>query len=148
MSNAALIQTANIIAKIESGNWRHAVRFEPGFYNRYLTQTAINNIINAAKPAYMNATTAKHLLAMSWGKYQIMGENLYTICALKNELFEYVADDALQLETFIRFVRAKGIAFSPDDLKDKAKRDRFATRYNGSVAYAVKILAELKAQGY
>lgn len=129
---------SQLIAQIESGNVPWAVRLEPAFKP---SAPAINNCIAAHKPAYMNRATAEMICRCSWGTFQIMGENLYTICKVRVPVAHFMADDDAQLQAFHAHNKAKGIEYDLADMRDEAKRVHFARRYNGSAAYAAKILA-------
>lgn len=132
---------SQLIAQIESGDVPWAVRIEPAFKP---SVQAINNCIAAHKPAYMNRGTAEMICRSSWGRYQIMGENLYTICKVRMPVAHFVADDDAQLQAFHAHNKAKGIDYDLADMRDEAKRVHFARRYNGSAAYAKKITELLK----
>lgn len=128
---------SQLVAQIESGNCAWAIRIEPGFKP---SQLAIDNCIKAHKPAYMNRATAEMICRSSWGTYQIMGENLYTICKVNTPVAHFMASDVLQLKAFWSHNVAKKIDFTLDEIKrDESKRLLFARRYNGSATYAAKL---------
>lgn len=131
---------SQLVAQIESGNCAWAIRIEPGFKP---SQRAIDNCIAAHKPAYMNRATAEMICRSSWGTYQIMGENLYTICKVNTPIAHFMAADALQLKAYNAHNVYKGIDFTLEEVKrDEGKRISFARRYNGSAAYAAKMQKE------
>lgn len=137
-----MIQTLSLlVAKIESNNQPQALRFEPKFAT---SQIARDRCISAHKPAYMNNSTAEMICRTSWGLFQIMGENLYTVCGLGSPISHFMIDRDVQERAFFAFVRARGINYSIDELRtDEAKRINFARRYNGSSAYVANIKREL-----
>lgn len=134
--------TSELIAKIESGQCDHAMRFEPGFKP---SQRAMENIKKAHAPAFMNFTTASTIAQISWGRFQIMGENIYTVCGYHGTIFDFINDSNAQEKAFNKFCAERGIVFSTEELKDSEdKRRLFARRYNGSYAYADKIKSVLE----
>ena len=133
------ITLSRLVAQVESDNQPQATRYEPGFA-KYVTQRSIDAIKRAYKPAYMNDTTAKTLLMFSWGRHQIMGENLYVL-GLQVPLHVYQADDAQQESMFRAYCDSRNIAFSIFDLiGDENKRKTFARKYNGSELYADRLM--------
>lgn len=138
---------SQLVAQVESGNCPQAVRHEPGF-TKYVTDRAVKNCIAAAKEkgAYMNRATAIELCKMSFGSYQIMGENLYTVCDIQMTVFDFVNDEDAQLRAFLRYCFSRKILYSLEEiLTDKTKRENFALRYNGSRAYAATLMQHAKA---
>lgn len=133
---------SQLVAQIESAGVPYLMRFEPKFSP---SQQAINNCIAAHKPGFMNRATAEMICRTSWGLYQIMGENLYTICDVKRPISHYLIDTAMQEAAFITFLRKRNIAYSVEQLRtDESLRVRFAKVYNGSAAYAAKIKEALQ----
>lgn len=124
---------SELIAKVESNNVQWAMRYEAHFKP---SVAAINNCIAAHRPAFMSRSTAEMICKTSWGKYQIMGENLYTICGLKDSVNLYMSDADLQEETFFRFLEKRDINYTVEQiLEDAGKMSKFARRYNGSTTY-------------
>lgn len=127
---------SQLVAKVESANCAHALRHEPGF-TKYVTPQGIANCIAGHRPAYMNRTTAEMICKTSFGTYQIMGENIYTVCGFKRSIAEFFDSDAIQLACFQAFIKGRGINYTLEQIKESRElRERFARRYNGSVAYA------------
>ena len=127
-----------LVAQVESNNQSNAVRFEPGWVP---SATGVAACIKAYSPAYMNQTTAKTLCAMSWGKVQIMGSNLYDL-GLSVALFDYVKSDALQEQFFNKFCVSRKIAYTlAEVLDDGVKLRDFARKYNGAATvYGDKLI--------
>lgn len=141
------ITLSQLVARVESNNCPQAVRHEPGF-GKYVTATAIGNCIAAFKVqgAYMNKNTAREICKMSFGLYQIMGENLYTVCNIGMTVFDFVMNEDAQLVAFQKYCFSRKILYSLDEiLHDKTKRENFALRYNGSRAYAETIMQHARA---
>lgn len=123
---------SQLVASAESNHVKHAMRFEPGWRHD-------NNIISLVRqahaPAYMNTTTAKNIMATSYGLYQIMGENIYRL-GYKKPINEFMNSEADQLEIFNKFLAWRGIDYTVDEIfSDRAKMEKFAKRYNGSLSY-------------
>lgn len=132
---------SQLVARIESNNQPQALRFEPKFAT---SQIARDRCISAHKPAYMNNSTAEMICRTSWGLFQIMGENLYTVCGLGSPISHFMIDRDTQERAFYAFVRARGINYSIEELRaEETKRVNFARKYNGSSAYVANIKREL-----
>lgn len=130
---------SQLVAQVESGNVPWAMRFEPAFKP---SEQAINNCIKAHKPAYMNRTTAENICKTSFGAYQIMGENIYTVCKYGESIAQFLSSKFDQHTAFTRFIEARGINFSTEEiLRDVDKRNLFARRYNGSTGYGALLVA-------
>ena len=124
-------------AKVESNGIPYAMPFEPKFT---VSPQAVNNCIRAFKPLQISRATAEMICRTSWGRYQIMGENLYTICGLQCNVNEFMNSDLLQLDCFHTFIDKRGIYFTLEDIRqDPGKMNLFARRYNGSSEYAVTL---------
>lgn len=136
----------DIISDIESAGNRFAMRFEPHVYERTQTSTRYEAAVNLAKARNKcSRSTACVIVSMSWGKFQIMGFNLYDPDGLNypNSVGEYMSSDMDQAATFRTFCQARNIYFSPGDLLDEALALRFARVYNGADEYAKKIASRL-----
>lgn len=127
-----MLTISQLVAHVESGNVKHAMRFEPGWKHD-------NNIITLVRqahaPAYMNTTTAKNIMATSYGLYQVMGENIYRL-GYKKPINEFMNSESDQLAIFKKFLEWRNINFTVEQLFcDNEKLRLFARRYNGSYAY-------------
>jgi hypothetical protein len=137
-----------IIADIESGDNPYAMRFEPGIYARMQISARYNPMIERAKQTNIcSRETAKIICATSWGRFQIMGFNLYDVgLNLGASVGEFMAEVAprSQAAYFLEFCVGRGIYFTLQQLREnQASVLRFAKVYNGSLAYADKINARL-----
>ena len=128
---------SQLISRAESGNNLYAVRFEPAFTP---SQLAIENCAR-----YNNCTqaTAKAICAMSFGLYQIMGEELYRRGILKGPVTLYANSAEAQLSAFNTLISEKGINYTLQQvLTVPACRENFAHHYNGNAdAYGTYLLA-------
>lgn len=128
---------SELVAKVESNGIPYAMRFEPKFT---VSPQAVNNCIRAYKPLQISRATAEMICRTSWGKFQIMGENLYTVCAFASDVNHFMNSDADQEFCFQRFIEKRGINFTLEDIRqDAGKMSMFARRYNGSSEYAVTL---------
>ena len=130
---------SQLIAQIESSNNPHALRFEPQF------NPTAENIAAACHSNACSTATGKMICATSWGLYQIMGENLYSL-GFKSSIFDFINSPSLQLVYFNEFLASRKLgAITLEDLRtDQTKREYFASRYNGAAyPYANVILNNL-----
>jgi hypothetical protein len=120
---------SQLVALVETGNNPWAMRYEPGF----TVQTgAINSAMKAIHPD-CSAWTSRIILCTSWGKYQIMGSNLYAQ-GLTGWPGEYLADEALQDMHFLAYCQKAQIVFTLDALfnsDDDTNLETFARKWNG-----------------
>jgi hypothetical protein len=134
----APLDLSAVIAWVESNTNDKAVRFEPGLYAVWSSETLIRKGIERTIQYIHGCSieTARVIACSSWGRYQILGENLYDLgigCTL--DIFEYAGLPAYQKECFDKFLRNRGIAFTVDELQtDRTKREQFITHYNGTGA--------------
>ncbi len=141
-----MVTLESIISDIESAGNRYAMRFEPHVYERTQITTRYDAAVNAAKARNKcSLETARVIVATSWGKFQVMGFNLYDPNGLNYPGFvgAYTNSDTDQVATFKTFCQAKNIYFTPSDLLDDALALRFARVYNGADEYAKKITERL-----
>lgn len=144
-----MIQTLNdLIAQVESGNNPWAMRFEPAF------TPSTGAIAIARKMMLASDATLRTICATSWGKYQIMGENLYSahssshgvLTAIKLWPGEFMASVGVQDSFFSMLLTIWGINFPLADVvseQSDVARLAFARRYNGPgnpQAYADRIM--------
>lgn len=123
MSN---IQTlANLIAHVESSNDQFAVRFEPAHHPKP------EFVEKLAKQCELSWNTAEVLCCMSFGLYQIMGDELISLGLNASPIF-YCSSAPTQDFYFQKYLNANNINYSLEDvINDQAKRLHFATIYNG-----------------
>lgn len=133
---------AQLIALVESNNNPLAVRFEPAHKPE---PYFVMHMMELVQCSYATATT---LCAMSWGKYQIMGDNLVSLGLTVSPL-AYVHDEAMQDAFFEKFAGADHLTLTLQDvLTSPQKRMMFARLYNGPsniAGYANRIADVAKA---
>lgn len=123
---------SKLVSQIESNNVPYAMRFEPGWRH---DNNIITMVRQAHAPAYMNTTTAKTIMATSYGLYQIMGENIYRL-GYKKPINEFMNSPNDQLDIFNKFLSWRGIDYTVNEIfTNREKMEKFARRYNGSLAY-------------
>ena len=143
MDTQDFMDLCRIISTIESAGNNWAMRFEPAVYQRMQDGAFEWEVARTKRANKCSLNTAQMIAATSWGQFQIMGFNLYGFLAYENTAGYFLTDETAQRQTFQDFITHKGIAFTPAQLADKETREKFALRYNGSKAYAVKIASLL-----
>lgn len=165
---------SHIIATVESSGFSGAMRFEPGVYREAIraglvmdiqlahdTDPALRAAVEAhaasipadkvfdliktiAKINGCTLETAQVLYATSFGLYQVMGYNLYSL-GLHRPISEFLAGPharILQDAMFAKFLSGKGILYTWRELaSDQDKLNLFATKYNGSLSYGNRMRA-------
>jgi len=125
MTQSKFTTLADLIAQVESRGNHFASRFEPTHEPRI---SFINQMVSIAK---CNFATAKILCSMSFGLYQIMGDELMDL-DLTRHPFDYAGDIRIQAEFFNRYCIRNNCEYSLDDvINDETKRIDFARKYNG-----------------
>jgi hypothetical protein len=138
-----MLTTSRLVALVESAEVNHALRYEPNFA-KYVLRSSMVKCVEAHSPAYMNLTTAKHLLMFSYGRFQIMGENIYAL-GYGKPLAEFLTNETDQNIMFYEFLKSRDIFYTFDELRDSwEKRKKFAIKYNGSAAYANTLLQAIQ----
>lgn len=119
-----------LISRVESNDNPYAIRFEPAQMDRDRPDALLKAVRDAN---HCNWTTAHSILAHSWGRYQIMGFNLYNGLLRVMSIGGYMATPALQDTTFAAFVDPHGFDANAEvNLADANWLIRFATFYNGA----------------
>lgn len=135
---------AELIAQVESNGNKHAVRYEPNYSPH---NTSVIHMMNLLR---CNYTTARVACAMSWGKYQIMGDEL-CLLGLEIDPISFCEDDAAQDDFFSRYLGADHLSLTLSDvLTDPNKRLLFARLWNGpgnTLDYAARMVDVAKANG-
>lgn len=135
---------AQLIAQVESNGNPLAVRFEPAHRPEPYFVTHMMEL------AQCSFTTAQILCSMSWGKFQIMGDNLVSLGLAVSPL-AYVHDDAMQDAFFEKFVGADHLTLTLQDVIGSIqKRQAFARLYNGPgnvIGYAQRMADIAKENG-
>ena len=98
------LTTSQLVARVESEGNHTLVRYEPNW--RYVTKECITRFHRAHLPGRMTAQTALMLLSCSWGKFQIMGSNLYDM-GYTGTIVDFGASESLQEEFFFKFLTLK-----------------------------------------
>jgi len=113
---------SKVIRYVESGNFKYALRFEEKVYNSLKGNfRKENQIINRIKDIhYCSEDTARMIASCSWGYYQILGLNIYSLCGYNDLIFKFIEDDNKQEEAFYRFCELKKISLlkAEKDLHD------------------------------
>lgn len=131
------ILLSDVVAQVESSGNPLAMRFEPTFLSTVGCKQAAQNY--AADGGYMDMNTAAVICCTSWGKFQIMGANLYGLLEYKKALVDFLTTPADQLTAFRSFIDKIGFTDLP--FSDMAQADllKFAKLYNGSEVYAASL---------
>jgi hypothetical protein len=146
---AYAINTADLIARIESSGNPRALRFEPGVFANLssgnLTPAHARIVSTIQDAHHCNVATAKVIYSTSYGLFQLMGFNLYdeSDSPIQTDVFGYCSDPLAQVAKFDAFVTKRGIAYTSAELaSDPTKRGTFARIYNGDpVAYGAAIVS-------
>lgn len=140
---------AQVIAHVESAGRGDAMRFEPAVYERALAGSYGPQVAAAVTAHKCSQATARVIVSTSWGKFQLMGFNLYpNLTGLSVAAFMSTPQDP----AFGKFLAIKRLDhFTAQQLfSDLAARLSFATVYNGPgnpQAYADLILSAFHALG-
>lgn len=137
----------DVASWIESGGDLFAIRFEPSVYERIRENghtPTIEKIHLINKCSY---ATAQMIYSTSFGKFQIMGFNLYGPLSYKKSFFTFCESSDDQEKAFDDFLILNHINFSVDQLMDKEIAKRYALAYNGSLDYVSSINEALEHFG-
>lgn len=124
---------AKAIARVESNDSLSAIRFEPEVYERLVAGAYGGSIPGTMTWNKCNRATAHMIRATSWGKYQIMGFNLYANPPMQLSIAEFLASPEAQDEQFARFLAGCGMAevTLASLVSNPVTRQTFITHYNG-----------------
>lgn len=132
----------NLIALVESDENFSAERYEENF------KFSEDAIIKIVKYNQCDRETAEKIAKTSYGAYQIMGENIYTICGFKNSITHFLDSPTEQKNILSIFLYIKNIKYDLIDMiTDPAKRYRFIRLYNGPASieiYDKRLLKKFK----
>lgn len=135
---------AQLIRLIESNDNPHALRFEPAHHPAPHLVTQMQSI------AACSFATAQVLCAISWGAYQIMGDELIAL-GLNVDPMAYCLNQAMQDIFFEKYMLADHLTLTLDDVINNAsKRALFVRLWNGPGnvdAYSARLLAVYQAHG-
>lgn len=139
-----------IIAAVESNGYIGAIRFEPAVYQRSLDSwdgdlDIVRNANNAC-----SKSTARMVYSSSFGAIQVMGFNLYVGCGYRSPVAEFLKNIDDQQMVFAKFLTNHNMAhFTPEMLAgNRAAREVFAKKYNGSVDYVKPLIIALHNAGF
>lgn len=133
---------ADLILQVEStGDW-FAVRFEPAHNPRS------DLVIRMMHTCNISHDTARVLCQMSFGGYQIMGDNLMALGLTVSPL-QYCASPGMQTDFFNKFLLSDHLTLTLDDvINDDSKRALFVRLWNGPGnvdAYSERLLRVYQA---
>ena len=133
-------QLARIIRQVESSNKISALRFEPVVFSGLSMSDSEKNLISRiAAVNTCSFNTARVIFSSSYGLYQIMGFNIYSL-GYTDTIWEFWHSESDQNQCFAEFLIRNRINLTWAELKqDRAKLLAFARVYNGpgdQVAYA------------
>ena len=125
MTQSKFTTLADLIAQVESDGNQYALRFEK-FYT-----AKEQNILTMGTLNKCSQITAEILCKMSFGFFQIMGDNLISL-GLSINIFSYCNWISLQQQMFSRYCIRNSCEYTLDDvINDETKRIDFARKYNG-----------------
>lgn len=149
------ILLSDVVAEVESGGLLHAVRFEPELYDRLLRRVdepAVAAVFRTCRrchgwPGWVSTQTVAVILSCSWGRYQILGWNLYAHMLYKGPVWAYLLDQDAQYRSFEGFIGTFGMTDVEFGRLDDEALMRFARYYNGPGnvrGYAARLRAAFK----
>lgn len=120
----------------ESAWNRYAMRYEPEFFNRYMTRMVATSQFDPAKPSgAASKMTEAHARATSWGLMQIMGQTAREF-GFKGIFFSELCDPGTGIEFGCRKL-ARCIEKHPGDMRNAL----LAYNGGGNLAYPDEVLA-------
>ena len=128
------LDLAAVVAQVETNDNPFAIRFEQALMAQWAAMNPVRGAILAAIASLHDCShdTARMIACTSWGRYQILGENLYDRALVNVTVFAYVADPKLERLAFDALLIRKDVAFALQDIiDDEAKRQKFIAAYNG-----------------
>jgi hypothetical protein len=128
-----MILLSQVVAQVESGGSIFAMRYEPNFGPHPASVAACQT----AAGEYISTETARMICKTSWGRYQIMGDNLYgQEIGLRVNIIQYASNEILQLHSFATFIGSLGFQDVDFGALSETDLQKFAVLYNGSLVYA------------
>jgi hypothetical protein len=150
---AQTINTADIIAQVESSGNPYAYRFEPTVFDSLrvgaLTPVHLVIINKIMKIHSCNQSSAEVIYSSSYGLYQLMGFNIYGECGYDKSIFAYLNDSLTQTALFESLLSHMGLSDITASMLagNEFARHEFGLRYNGSIAYENGIVEACKHLG-
>ncbi len=136
---------SQLIAQVESSGNPYAVRYEPAY------SPDNQAVLAMEKLARCSLATAVTLSKMSWGLYQIMGDNLIGL-GLQSTPIQYCNNQSAQLSTFQAYCVENHCDYTLEEIvTDTLKRLDFARKYNGPgdpAAYAAAMMSAYQGSQY
>lgn len=131
----------SIVAWVESKGNPYSIRFEPEVYKNLMTGAltqAHHDLVARIIAAHSGCSfgTACMIYCTSFGKYQMMGFNIYGApFNYKASVYNYMTDQGAQDSSFGLYIEDRGINFAVGELAASSDlRNEFATKYNGGGA--------------
>lgn len=95
----------NIIKIIESSNNQYAFRFEEKLYFHHKAmRSKLSKVIKRVKMLNnCSIDTALMILSTSWGLFQILGINIYSLCSYDKSVIAYLQNVDDQVKVFYQF---------------------------------------------
>jgi hypothetical protein len=146
MAESVAVTLAAVVALVESRNNPNAMRFEPDLYHRIQTRLRLlpidSLILDMRRRVALihgcSFDTACMILATSWGKFQLLGENIYDSQILPGRypynctVVQFLNSPPLQEVMFNSFLVRRGIDFTIFGIMDdESLRNAFIEVYNG-----------------
>lgn len=132
-------ELAKLIARVESNNDFRAMRFEPATFQMISNRPVTSALTKIIENNHVSLATARVIYSTSWGAFQIMGFNLYSL-GFEGHIIDFANLPSLQLVAFNWFLDANHINWKLSDIMaDDNKLRMFAVAYNGSDAYAARM---------
>jgi hypothetical protein len=111
----------DVIKAVESSNNQYALRFEEKMYFHHKAlKTKLSNVIKRVKMLNnCSLETALMIMSTSWGFYQILGVNLYSICSYDKDIMSFLQNADHQDKAFYTFCNIQKIDLekTEEDLK-------------------------------
>jgi N-acetylmuramidase len=138
VTSAVRTPLAQIIASIESTNNHAAIRFEPRLYaaESILDKTLVARIQGAND---CDSNTARMIACTSWGAFQVLGENIYSL-RWSDSIGLFLMSPSAQTDMFESFLTFRKLPNDWNALKSNGPLlENFARVYNGSPAYSIRM---------
>lgn len=130
---------AHLIAQVESNDDPYAIRFEPKTYLRLSSAQITTPLLTIAKINHCSLPTARMIYSTSFGAWQLMGFNWYSL-GLNVPIGRIFGDKDLQAIFFFKYLTSHNINKSIADVMSSDESiNHFALMYNGSTQYAARM---------
>jgi hypothetical protein len=103
---------SKVVRYVESGNFKYALRFEEKLYGSFKSsaKSQIQVIKRIQDIHFCSRDTACMIASSSWGYYQILGLNVYSLCGYNDLVFKFIESEEDQEKAFYRFCELKKIS--------------------------------------